>query len=143
MDLGNSVQQRMPWVVCEEFIYIISSKAGVKNFHAHSLRMCSNMERDFGSNLCYLTSSVFPSVAQCLRCLPLSIAKGLLLALLDPALPSQLCALAPKLPHSLHPFPLVPPQGCSHAVIPTASPRQTRCCGGGRFSWGGTNTGQD
>lgn len=29
-----------------------------------------------------------------------------------------------------HPFPLLAPHGCSHMVIPTGSPQQTRCCGG-------------
>lgn len=31
-------------------------------------------------------------ILECLRCLPISIAKGLLLALLDPAFPFPLCA---------------------------------------------------
>lgn len=113
-------------------------------FHAHSLRIYINVERDFGSELCYFSLFVFPSVAQCLRCLPLSIAKGLLLALLDPAFPSHLYAPVPKLPQDLCLFPWVTSHSCSHCVIPTALPRQTHCCGGGsRFFWGETSISQD
>lgn len=113
-------------------------------FHAHSLRIYINVERDFGSELCYFSLFVFPSVAQCLRCLPLSIAKGLLLALLDPAFPSHLYAPVPELPQDLCLFPWVTSHSCSHRVIPTALPWQTHCCGGGsRFFWGETSISQD